>query len=85
MAKRDPFLGEIRNPDQLQKIPFDRSVRVVYMVDEDGPVIRWVDPTHPKAQSLGFLYHDDLSNVDGTDLSSGWLRRHANGELEVHK
>ena len=36
-------MGEVRVPGDWNNLPKDREIRVVYLVDHRGPVVRWVD------------------------------------------
>ena len=45
-------LGEVRNPTDWDGLPRGKALRVVYLVDEEGPVVRWVDPTNTEVLAV---------------------------------
>jgi hypothetical protein len=75
-AEAQQALGELRDPLDWQSLPKDKSVRVVYLVDELGPVIRWLLPEAPEVRAvLGGIFHDDLERGEGGGRArSGWLK-----------
>jgi hypothetical protein len=68
---------ELRDPVDLRSLPMDKLVRIVYLVNESGPVIRWLLPDDPDVQSLlGGINHDHLERGEGHGVArSGWLRK----------
>lgn len=67
--------GELRDPVDWLSLPLDQPLRVVYLVDRTGPVLRWLLPDDPRAAAaLGGIYHDHLERGDGHgEARSGWL------------
>jgi len=84
MAGAPPSFGEVRSQSEWQQVPADCWVRVVYLIDDLGPVIRWVVPNARSARVLGGFFHDHLENGDSHNSArSGWLRRSLDGSVEV--
>jgi hypothetical protein len=53
--------GEARIDEALERIPSDAHLRIVLMVDRDGPVLRWlVDGSSEAKEALGGYFHEDL-------------------------
>jgi hypothetical protein len=74
----------VRNPGEWQRIPADRLVRVVYLIDDLGPAIRWVDNDRTQSQGEKIVFHADLENGDGHNSArSGYLRRRLDGKIEI--
>jgi hypothetical protein len=67
--------GELRDPVDWRSLPPDQPLRVVYLVDRMGPVLRWLLPEDSRvAAALGGIYHDHLERGDGHgEARSGWL------------
>jgi hypothetical protein len=77
-------LGEVRTPTDWQKVPAETALRVVYLVDDVGPVIRWLVPGPEVERILGGSLHDHLENGDGRDHArSGWMKKHADGSVKI--
>jgi hypothetical protein len=67
------IFGELRDPVDWNNLPKGKYFRIVYLVDELGPVIRWLLPEDP--QYLGGIFHEDLARGDGAGTArSGWLK-----------
>lgn len=80
MAGKDAGFGELRDPMDLSILPFDKPVRIVYLVDTIGPVLRWLVPEVLAERILGGIFHDHLERGDGHGHArSGWLRIDAEG------
>jgi hypothetical protein len=71
---RGQAFGELRDPIDWRGLPKE-GLRVVWLVDDKGPVIRWMWPEHRSAGLLlGGTFHDDLERGDGHgEACSGWL------------
>jgi hypothetical protein len=67
--------GELRDPIDWLSLPRDQPLRVVYLVDRTGPVLRWLLPNDRSAAgALGGMFHDHLERGDGRgEARSGWL------------
>ena len=67
--------GELREPVDWHSLPYGKLLRIVYLVDELGPVIRWLLPEAPDLTgALGGVYHDHLERGDGDGRArSGWI------------
>lgn len=67
--------GELRDPVDWSSLPEGKDLRIIFLVDELGPVIRWLLPEAPEVSKLlGGIYHDDLERGDGDGKArSGWL------------
>lgn len=80
----DSSFGEVRSPDDWHCVPVERWVRVVYLVDDRGPVIRWASD-EAAGGTLGGCFHDRLERGDGVGHArSGWLRRSRDGTIQAH-
>ena len=67
--------GELRDPIDWTRLPLDHPLRAVYLVDEVGPVVRWLLPEDAAVTgALGGIYHDHLERGDGHGRAlSGWI------------
>jgi len=78
-----PSFGEIRASKDWKTIPVGQPVRVVYLVDNRGPVIRWLAAAEA-ADILGGSSHERLERGDGGGRArSGYLWRAADGTIQV--
>lgn len=77
--------GEVRVPADLERLPRGRQLRVVYLVDERGPVLRWLVSEDAEAvRMLGGMFHDDLEGGDGRGQARcGWLLRRDDDAIEM--
>lgn len=85
LAGVPPSYGELRSPGEWHGLPVDRWLRIVYLIDDVGPVIRWLDPKGGQTESrLGGCLHDHLENGDSHNSArSGWLVRRSDGTIEI--
>ena len=67
--------GELREPVDWNRLPFNQPVRVVYLVDRSGPVLRWMLPEDMDAvHVLGGMFQDQLERGEARGAPrSGWL------------
>ena len=66
--------GELRDPIDWRGLPKEKHLRVVWLVDDKGSVVRWLWPEHKYADILGGIFHDYLERGDGHgEARSGWL------------
>ena len=83
MFQHTSSIGEVRTAEDWSRLPAERPVRVVYLIDDQGPVLRWSDEATPILASV--LFHHDLERGDGLGRArSGYVRRRADGAIEVY-
>ncbi len=77
-------IGEIRTSEDWSRLPRDIHLRVVFLVDEQGPVIRWGAPESMRV-ILGGMNHQHLLRGDGdlTTVRSGWVHVSHEGVITI--
>ena len=84
IAQGRGWIGELRGVDDWKSVPREIHLRAVFLVDQDGPVIRWGNPQFMSKILPGF-YHDHLV-CHGDDLNaakSGWITVDRDGTIIV--
>jgi hypothetical protein len=77
-----PDLGEIRSHEDLEALPSNKALKALYLVDDAGPVIRWVVEGFQ-----GFTQHEqlvDFEDVEREGMRYGYLYpERRNGDLWI--